>query len=444
MIVAPGARDGLHFNEIQGVLYPGWMQESVVLQLTNAWEAQDGDVFLVSQFPIRGLQRVLTCLVEGRSNPWEMGVLDKPAFVEAAACKRGIDDYLQETKTWTGRRCFKTHAFPHLFPCSYPFSGEGRGIRPKILVLVADPRHAHYIWWQVLVGHLLQGLKAANKELGLKDFICGVASQRRSVVGNYIDHCAAWAREASEHPETIRLCRAGRLGSLDKQEVRAELREIAEFLEVSEECASQLAEAIFSRPGNAGISLSRDEIPDLDAIQGGPLVELSAKRLYSFQNVLDSMDGIAQDAWRTMCKELFDSGNAFLANLAQQATQGSSSLPRQALTGCFRGSEAHAAGHCRPCVFNLRGVCKSSAEECLYCHEEGHSKTKRANHRVRKQRKEQHRARTPSPDGMDRMEPYLVPSELRFSNPPIMFLQPPTLTSNLMHFTQCIEVGNNH
>lgn len=203
------------------------------------------------------------------------------------------------------------------------------------------------------------------------------------------------------------------------QEVRAEILEIAEFLEVSEESALQLAQSMFSRPGDADISLSRDEALDLDAIQGGPLVELTAKRLYGFQNTLDSMDGIAQDAWRTICKKLFDSGNAFLENLAQQATQGSSSLPRQALTGSFRSKEAHDAGNCRPCVFNLRGICKSSAEECLYCHEEGHSKTKRASHRVRKQRKEQRRARTPSPDRMDGMELYLAPPEYYFSNPPV-------------------------
>lgn len=217
------------------------------------------------------------------------------------------------------------------------------------------------------------------------------------------------------HPETVRMCCAGRLGSLDKQEVREELLEIAAFLEVSEESAVHLAESIFSRPEYAKISLSRDEAADLDAIRGGPLVELSAKRLYSFQDTLDSMDGIAQEAWQMMCRKLFDSGDTFLANLAQQAMRGSSSLPRQALTGSFRGKAAHDSGSCRPCVFNLRGLCKSSAEECLYCHEEGHSRTKRASHRVRKQRKQQRRARTPSPDGMpDGMVPYLV-----FSNPGI-------------------------
>ena len=37
------------------------------------------------------------------------------------------------------------------FPCRYPFPPHsGDGIPPKILVLIADPRHAFTVWWQTL------------------------------------------------------------------------------------------------------------------------------------------------------------------------------------------------------------------------------------------------------------------------------------------------------
>lgn len=36
------------------------------------------------------------------------------AAQDAAASKRGVESYLCEAESWKGRRCFKTHALPHL------------------------------------------------------------------------------------------------------------------------------------------------------------------------------------------------------------------------------------------------------------------------------------------------------------------------------------------
>eukprot|EP00439_Symbiodinium_sp_Y106_P060134 s167_g8.t2 len=76
----------LQWQPIEGIYYPSFIKESAIRRLQQ-WEGREGrpagDVFLVSNFPVRGLQRVLTCLVESRDNPWEGGLLDKPYYCES-------------------------------------------------------------------------------------------------------------------------------------------------------------------------------------------------------------------------------------------------------------------------------------------------------------------------------------------------------------------------
>jgi len=384
----------LGWKRIHGVYCPPFFREDAVSQLRFCWEPRDSDVFLVSNFPLRGLQRVLTCLVEGRSQPWDAGLLDKPYFCDAAASRRGVAGFLQEVDSWTHRRCFKTHALPHSFPCRYPepFLG-GRSKQPKIVVLVTDPRLVGYVWWQCISQVDHTGLLG---QMDLKAFLN--LAPAFAPFGSFADHALAWAREAEKYPESVRLFRADRLGSLLKGDVLSELIEIANFLEIPEADAVQLADAMFFRPADANRALASDTLVHHDALRGGHIVETSGHALHQFQNALDASDGMVQDSWNTIFKGLLKSAVPFLVELAQPALHGASSLPPPVLTGIFRGPEAHAAGTCKPCVFALRGACKTPAGECLYCHEPGHAKTKRASHAVRKQRKlRQEIARTPSP-----------------------------------------------
>lgn len=385
----------LRWKPIQGIYYPGFFKESAIRSLQSSWDSREGDVFLVSNFPVRGLQRVLTCMVEGHENPWENGLLDKPYYCDAAASKRGVESYLCEAESWKGRRCFKTHALPHLFPCRYPFPPHsGDGIPPKILVLVADPRHAFTVWWQTL-GQIEPDV---SFNFDLKSFISEVAEKGLKLFGSYFEHTAAWAKEAEEHPDSVHLCMVDHLGSLDRQEVRLEMLEIAKFLCVPHESVDRLVEAIFHRPHDASSSLSRDRLVDQAVLEGGHIIENTGQNLCAFQTALDSTNGVVRELWQSMFRLLLKTDNSCLVEIGQKAMHGTASLPPMVKTGAFRGEAAHAAGLCRPCVFNLRGICRDSADICLYCHAEGHQRTKRATQKVRKQRQLQRRMRTPSPD----------------------------------------------
>ncbi|CAK9038342.1 Tartrate-resistant acid phosphatase type 5 [Durusdinium trenchii] len=343
----------LHWKPIQGIYYPRFFKESAIRRLQNSWECREGDVFLVSNFPVRGLQRVLTCMVEGRNNPWEDGLLDKPYYCDAAASRRGVDAYLSEAESWKGRRCFKTHAPPHLFPCRYPFpETSGDGIPPKILVLVADPRLVFTVWWQTLG----QIEPEVSLDFDLGGFLSLVADQGWKLFGSYFDHAVAWAKEAEEHPESVRLCVVDNLGSLLPKDVQHELSEIAEFLCISQDAVDHLVEAIFHRPPDACKSLSKDQLVDNAALQGGHIVENTGQNLYSFQSALDSTNGLIQEIWRGMFKLLLTTENSCLIEIAHKALGGTASLPPLVKTGAFRGAAAHDAGLCRPCVFNLRDL----------------------------------------------------------------------------------------
>ncbi|CAE7231110.1 CFAP251 [Symbiodinium sp. CCMP2456] len=302
----------------------------------------------------------------------DASMLPNELLQEAGASKRGVDEYLGEANAWHFRRCFKTHAFPHLFPCRYPFpKSAADSVPPKVLVLVADPRHAFAVWWQTL-GQLEPDV---SLDLDFGNFLKIVAQQGWCLFGNYIEHAAAWAREEELYPDNVRLCMADRLGSLDPQDVRTEMRDIADFLMIPPERADRVVDSIFRRPADACSSLSRDRLVDYAVLQGGHIVENTGRNLYQFQDAYDTVDGLVQDMWRQMFLMLGRTGSSCLVEAAQKALQGSASLPPIVKTGVFRGEDAHNGGTCRPCVFHLRGICRDTAETCFYCHMDGHQRT---------------------------------------------------------------------
>eukprot|EP00439_Symbiodinium_sp_Y106_P052540 s167_g7.t1 len=250
-------------------------------------------------------------------------------------------------------------------------------VPPKVLVLVADPRHAFAVWWQTL-GQLEPDV---SLDLDFGNFL----KVGWCLFGNYIEHAAAWAREEELYPDNVRLCMADRLGSLDPQDVRTEMREIADFLmipadradssrQVHVHVADRVVDSIFRRPADACSSLSRDRLVDHAVLQGGHIVENTGRNL--FQDAYDTVDGLVQDMWRQMFLMLGRTGSSCLVEAAQKALQGSASLPPIVKTGVFRGEDAHNSGTCRPCVFHLRGICRDTTETCFYCHMDGHQRTR--------------------------------------------------------------------
>jgi len=380
---------------VNGFMHPHWFDECTLRQLKTEWQPRSGDVFLVSHFPLRGIQRLLVGLVEGRLDPWAANLIDKPHYCDAAACRRGVGAFIQEVASWPGRRCFKTHAFPQHFPCCYPFEPMYEGTPPKILAIVAEPRHAIITWWSILKN--MRRLRPLDSDL-LEDFILLISQKQFQMFGDLIDHAQSWANEAMANPRHVRLCSADRLGSVDAKEVKAELESIAEFLEIPKQSAAELAANLFRRPSDADEALILDDLVPYEALGGGPLIEQYGRNVHLFEDALNAATFEVRSSWRGALGDWLGSAYSKIAHLVEVSARGIASVPPHVLTVPLKGDAVHAAGACKPCVFNLRGICRDSAEMCLFCHAPGHARTKRASRCVRKARKM--RARTPSPDAL--------------------------------------------
>lgn len=375
-----------------GGKYPRFWDERAVKQLQNEWHPQSGDVFVVSHFPIRGAQRLLVALVEGHEDPWAPGLIDKSHFCDAAASRRGARAFMEEVASWPGRRLFKTHSMPSTFPCAYPFlRPAGVGTPPKIVVLVADPRHAFtiaYNYWK--------------PNFTLAEFVEFLLAGTLNLFGDYFEHSVTWAQEAARYPDQVRLCDAGRLGSLDPKEVKAELEGIANFLEIPVERVLRLVAATFRRPNG--------QTHDLTLSCCAPtfqshLIEESASNLHAFEAAISSAAWNVQRSWKQAVETWIVCTSPFLMELARTCMRGVASTPPLVLTIPLRGEALHAAGKCKPCVFMLRNAC-NNGEFCMYCHEDGHTRTKRPSKKFRDHRRRLSTDRTPSPSPSPRRVNY--------------------------------------
>mmetsp|Transcript_13886 Transcript_13886/g.38772 ORF Transcript_13886/g.38772 Transcript_13886/m.38772 type:complete len:507 (+) Transcript_13886:51-1571(+) len=394
-VPAPGIRytKSEPLVEMDGNLFPSFWRSSEVQILQNEWAAREGDVFVVSQFPIRGIQRLMVALVEGEEDPWKPGLIDKAHFCDAGASRVGAREYMDSVDGWTGRRCFKTHVAPSAFPCRFPFERpEGPdGPAPKVVVLVADPRHLVSLLYDFHGPAFCKSL-----DCSLSDFIRFCASGKFRAWGDFWNNSLAWSEQVARHPGSVQMFDAGKLGSLDLRTVTSELERIAEFLEIPKGRAADLAAAAFRSPDylvKSDFGISRGAVDD------GLLLEQSGKNLHSFEAALNSAAYEVHELWRNAVKGWLAAPNSQLAELARISMKGVSSTPPLNLTVPMKGEAVHASGMCRPCVFALRGICNNADEMCLYCHASGHTQTKRASlkSRQRKTRRTNQRIRTPSP-----------------------------------------------
>jgi len=395
---------GLKFKQISGIAYPSSFKAEAMHHLHKHFSLRSGDVVLVSHWPVTGLQRLLVSLVEGRLDPWEAGLISKPYFLEAGASKRGIQNYLSDVNSWTGRRCFKSHSCPGMTPFRWPpeavlAGDQAGGIPPKVVVFVADPRYAFALSWEMYKTKNLCNPMPVGLELS--DFIETIVESRFPIFGNYFNHALAWANEALEHPANVRLFSAERFASHNPQDVCEAVTELAEFLEVpsASEVAHQLVSALVHLPTQDLAEVFKEDcLKPLDAINGGPMIELVGPRLQAFQEGLAISSTKVQANFRSMLTSWFDAPSICLAQLGESAARGVATLLPATLSRPWKGEAVHMEGTCRPCVFHLRGICRNSDEMCAYCHADGHQPTKRASRKTRAKRKA--RVYTPSPDGL--------------------------------------------
>ncbi|CAK0842615.1 unnamed protein product [Prorocentrum cordatum] len=390
---------------VNGTLMCDFLDPVEIEKLRSGWTPRRGDVVVASGFTIRGLQRLLVSLVEGREEPYAEGLLDKPHLLEAAASRQGAEKYADFLAGWPGRRLFKTHELPHEVPFRWPPTEEEvqEGVAPKVAVLVSDPRYALSVTWEAM--------NAMNIDLPLphggRDFaeFIELVVRREKFTTFHKDpfsHPVAWAREAMKWPGQVRLFDVDRFASLNPREVAAACEEFADFIGVPEpaSAAARLVAAIGNRPRSASLALAKDGIVDHDAILGGPLVELLGPRVQAFEAEAATLSYGTRSEYRRLLGLLKDV--PMLAELAQRAIDGVKTVPPPMLCAPLKGLAAHAAGTCRVCVFALRGACHYTAEMCAFCHLEGHKKPSRPSHakRVRHRDRLRARCRTPSLDGL--------------------------------------------
>lgn len=374
-----------------------WDQTAEIELFQQAFIPQAGDVFVVTNFPLRGLFRLLVALVEdGNRSPWDPNLVSKPHVCLSKAQSMGTAAYNQEVSAWPGRRIFQAVGPPSKFPCRLPFR-SGVGTSPKVMVLLSDPRHTIAAFWS-----FCRLLKVGNTKFKafVEAFIQGELSalNRDSLFADSL----AWARMAAQYPGQVRLFRADCLGSVHPQEVLAELSAMADFLEIPQSKADVLTASLFSRPAGAELSLQFDEYP-VDTVRKGPLVEQASHNIVIFEEALNSMPVEESEQWKRQAMIWINSEVGDLIRLGIVATKGGASTPAKALTGPMEGIEVHLAGQCRPCIFATKGTC-TQGSLCSFCHEE-HGKKQRLNKQRRRAKANLRRVRTPSPEG-DRSAAY--------------------------------------
>ncbi|CAK0790532.1 unnamed protein product [Prorocentrum cordatum] len=400
----PGGPPRSPLQSVNGVLAPGYFRPRESRSCGAGGLRGGGTVVVASGFVLRGIQRLLVALVEGREEPYADGLIDKPHFLDAAASKRGAEQYSEFLASWPGRRLFKTHALPSEVPFRWPPTEEEvRGDTvPKVAVLVSDPRYALSVTWEAMI---LMGIDLPIRGGGrnFADFVDAVVNRDFLFCIDPFNHFVEWAREAVRWPGHVKLFEADRFASQNPKEVAAVCAEFADFIGIPEpaSAAARLVAAIGNRPGNASLALARDDVPNLDAIRGGPLVELLGPRVQTFESAAATLSFGTRAEYRRLLGSMRDV--PMLAALAQRAIDGVMTTLPPRLCAPLKGAAAHAAGTCRPCVFALRGACRDAAEMCAFCHLPGHARPKRPSHNKRAKlsaRKSQARCRTPSVDGL--------------------------------------------
>jgi len=351
---------------------------------------------LVSDIPLRGLQRLLVALVEdGAQSCWDEGLVDKPHFATAGAAKRGVEAYMQEVGSWSGRRCFKADCGPERFPCQLPFP-PGTGTSPKVVVLFADPRHMITCIYN-FAKHRFELSDTMSLAEFLHNFLCGTFVGLTNSL-NVFRSVLAWTHLAERYPEQVRFFRADVLGSDSPREVQLELSRIAEFLELPSAKAAALTADLFSPPAAASQMVAKD----LNPPDAGWLVESAARNILLFEEALSLLNGQDNELWRQKTSLWSSCDSARVAELGLLAARGGASAPLLSLALPMKGAELHAAGRCKPCFLAAKGRCPFGEVLCTFCHLEGHVKPNRQNPVRRRKMKDLRRMRTPSPESIGR------------------------------------------
>lgn len=84
----------LPFNRIKGIKYPRFCKESTLLEMQEKWSARSDDVFLVSNYHVWGVGRLLAALVEGHEDPWDKRW--KTWSIVEGASMLGVDQWIRQ------------------------------------------------------------------------------------------------------------------------------------------------------------------------------------------------------------------------------------------------------------------------------------------------------------------------------------------------------------
>merc|ERR1712151_1252860 len=129
-------------------------------------------------------------------------------------------------------------------------------------------------------------------------------------------------------------------GSVQPQEVLAELSAMADFLEIPQSRADALTASLFFRPAGAELSLQLDEFP-VDTLRNGLLVEQASHNIVMFEEALNSLPVEESEQWRRQAMIWINSEIGDLIRLGVAATNGGASTPAKALAAPLKGFEVH-------------------------------------------------------------------------------------------------------
>eukprot|EP00931_Biecheleriopsis_adriatica_P027760 TRINITY_DN16632_c0_g1_i1.p1 TRINITY_DN16632_c0_g1~~TRINITY_DN16632_c0_g1_i1.p1 ORF type:complete len:429 (+),score=59.64 TRINITY_DN16632_c0_g1_i1:85-1371(+) len=382
---------GIPHKRIGESSLPPMLEASAIMHLSHFWHEfgeGENDVLLAISPGLMPDFRILQPLLSMVGDPLapelaELGELGVGCDfrdrllegVASAAFKKPLEDR-------DAHRCFFTALPPWLAPV--------RSFK-KIVVFVADPRYA--IMREMLVwNHIRRNLGLEAMEFEAADYLNGYFQQKTSahLAGEEVLRLAQWAEQEHVLPDKVKLVHVVDVVA----DTDAAVRDLASFLEVTEEWRVQMTCDKMLAERNKGLFFRRGNSTEMDHI-------LSVMR--TFEDTLSSMPPDAQAAWQHQVSLWPQDQNPRMAKIGLSLQK--HELDFALTLSGLKVSLKHELRVCKPCGFFFRNSCRSG-ENCPFCHASEHAvnltarPSKKKRDKQKRQAQELERIRTPSPSGM--------------------------------------------
>eukprot|EP00931_Biecheleriopsis_adriatica_P027761 TRINITY_DN16632_c0_g1_i2.p1 TRINITY_DN16632_c0_g1~~TRINITY_DN16632_c0_g1_i2.p1 ORF type:complete len:429 (+),score=69.55 TRINITY_DN16632_c0_g1_i2:85-1371(+) len=382
---------GIPHKRIGESSLPPMLEASAIMHLSHFWHEfgeGENDVLLAISPGLMPDFRILQPLLSMVGDPLapelaELGELGvacdfRDRLLEgaaSAAVRKPLEDR-------DAHRCFYTALPPWLAPIK-SFK--------KIVVFVADPRYS--IMREMLVwNHIRRYCGLEEVEFEVADYLKGYLQLKSAahLAGEEVLRLAQWADQEHLQPDKVKLVYVVDFVA----DPDAAMRDLASFLEVTEEWRVQMTCDRLLAERNIGLFFRRGNSTEIDHM-------LSLMRI--FEDTLSLMPPDAKAAWQHQVSLWPQAQNRRMAKLGFSLQEHELDLALS-LSG-LKVSVKHELGVCKPCGFFFRNSCRSG-ENCSFCHALEHEDnlvyrpSKKKRDKQKRQAQLLERLRTPSPSGM--------------------------------------------